>query len=437
MKQFLMKAVAPLVLLAAVLGYWMFQSGTNIPSPVLPDLSQASEKAAAAIRREAARSADEPRSADRRGNFAKVLLAHQFDAAAAEEFRIASLLEPHDYRWRYLQGLSTTPLSRKAAAECFREAAELNPKSWLPRLRLAELLLAETNLSEAEPLIREARRLAPTEIRPALTEIRWMILQQSFADAVAASERLRDRGIRVRELAELHAQALFRLGRTQESQVMIRETQNDDLAPAGWNDPLAGSVLAFSTDPVDIIAEAKSLAASGNLLQAASLLQSNRRAAVHPEYYPTLARIIIEAKQPAAAISVIDEGLQGSPDSPMLLQLRGNALFMLNRLPEAEQSFRSAIQRKPDFAIARFNLAHCLLKTSGRSAAISELEAVLGVAPEMSTARLMLAGLLMDEGRFGEAQEQVQALDAMLPSDEPELQELRNRLSAISIRDQN
>ncbi|MGV2334930.1 MAG UNVERIFIED_CONTAM: hypothetical protein LVR18_12710 [Planctomycetaceae bacterium] len=55
----------------------------SVAPPLLPDLSTASEAAMAAILREAKLAEADPRIALLRGNFACVLLAHQFDSAAA------------------------------------------------------------------------------------------------------------------------------------------------------------------------------------------------------------------------------------------------------------------------------------------------------------------------------------------------------------------
>jgi len=424
----LILALTALVAMAAALGPLMLRQ--PVVPPILPDLSTASEVAIAVILREAKLAQADPRAAQLRGNLACVLLAHQFDSAAAVEFRIASELDPQSFRWKYLQGLAESPASRSRAMDCFRAATALHKDSWLPQLRLAELLLAENQPQAASELIADSRRLAPNELRPALAEIRLQLLLQQPAAALALAEQLRSAAVHVRDLSELYAAALFQLGRSQEARAAALELQNESLEPAGWNDPFAASVLAFSTDPADLIAAARSHAITGNYaLGITRLKAAHSRAADHPDYFPTLARLLLENGEAMEAVRVADEGLERFPRSPLLLHLRGSSLFLLGQLPDAERCFREALQLKPDLALARLNLAHCLLKSTGRPEAISTLEDTLRTAPEMRPARLLLASLLLDEHRLVEAADQLQKLQQLLPPDHAELRQLQSRLT--------
>jgi predicted Zn-dependent protease len=202
-----------------------------------------------------------------------------------------------------------------------------------------------------------------------------------------------------------------------EAQRLAFELQQETLPSAGWNDPYAAATLAFSTDPADLIAESRSLAAFGNLQQAASMLHAERaRAVLHPDFFPVLARLLLESGQTTAALQECDEGLRRTPNSAVLHHLRGSAMFLADRNTEAIGSFRRALELKPDLALARFNLAHCLLKTGDRSSAIMTLMDTLQSAPEMSAARLMLAGLLLDESREQDATDQLRILEQLLPA---------------------
>lgn len=407
-----------------------------VPAPNSPDLTNTAPTARTAIAQTLAAAAAEPATAERRGDLGKVLLAHQFDAAAATEFRIASQLAPRDFRWKYLQGLAETPFSRSSALDCFQTAASLNPTSWLPHSRIAELLLAENRLTEAASHIQNARKLAPNELRPALAEIRLLLLQKQPADASKSAESLRSRGISVRELVELHAQALFQLQQTTTARSIAQELQNEELAPAGWNDPIAAAVLVWSTDPQDILTEARSLAASGRLPQAEQLLlNSSSRASSHPEYFNTLSRIQLESGKPDAALQTAETGLKKNPAAPNILLAQGNALFLLNRLPAAAQSYSLALQHKPDLARARFNLARCQLQTGQIPAAVASLHETLRSTPEMTAARLLLAGLLLNQNQTSEATAQLQILATQLPESDPQLTALRKQLHSQQTTD--
>lgn len=295
----------------------------SITPPVIPDLSGASPRALAAIQREAEQALAQPASPLLRGQLGMVLLAHQYDAAAALEFAAAARLAPGEFRWPYLQGLAEISRSRSAASSCFRTAAELNPQAWQPKLRLAELLLAENQTNLAAPLIAAARKIAPDELRPALTEVRLLLIQQNIPAADAALKPLRTRGILVRDLVELDAQIQFRLNRSDEAAAASRTLEDEQLPAAGWNDPWAAATLAYSTDPADTISQARSLAASGNLSAAAGMLVAARYLAEdHPDYFPVLTRILLEAGHPDQALQSADQGLEKLPRSPQLLHLK-------------------------------------------------------------------------------------------------------------------
>ena len=424
------------LLLTIVTAIVLLNRPPAVAPPTTPNLSDTAAAARAAITQALAAAVADPDSPERRGDLGKALLAHQFDAAAASEFHYASLLAPLDFRWKYLQGLAETPFSRTAALDCFQAAATLNPSAWLPHARSAELLLAENRLLDAAAQIRTARRLAPDELRPALAEIRLLLLQKQPAAARIAAESLAARGTLVRELVELQAQALFQLNQTEAARLISRQLQNEELTPAGWNDPLAAAVLAWSTDPEDILNQARSLAASGNFTQAEQLLlNSTARAASHPEFITTLARIQLESGKPEIALNTTDSALKDYPNAPAILLARGNALFLLERINDAAQSYALALQHKPDLAHARFNLARCQLRQGQSNEATESLLETLRTAPEMTAARLVLAGLLLNQKQTSEATKQLQILITQLPNSDPQLSALLAQLQTLQTTD--
>ncbi|GDX93895.1 hypothetical protein LBMAG46_39050 [Planctomycetia bacterium] len=424
------------LLLTIVTAIVLLNRPPAVAPPTTPNLSDTAAAARAAITQALAAAVADPDSPERRGDLGKALLAHQFDAAAASEFHSASLLAPLDFRWKYLQGLAETPFSRTAALDCFQAAATLNPSAWLPHARSAELLLAENRLLDAAAQIRTARRLAPDELRPALAEIRLLLLQKQPAAARIAAESLAARGTLVRELVELQAQALFQLNQTEAARLISRQLQNEELTPAGWNDPLAAAVLAWSTDPEDILNQARSLAASGNFTQAEQLLlNSTARAASHPEFITTLARIQLESGKPEIALNTTDSALKDYPNAPAILLARGNALFLLERINDAAQSYALALQHKPDLAHARFNLARCQLRQGQSNEATESLLETLRTAPEMTAARLVLAGLLLNQKQTSEATKQLQILITQLPNSDPQLSALLAQLQTLQTTD--
>ncbi len=427
------------ILLVSIIGVSSLLNRTPAPpAPAKLQTSDASPAARAAIEQSLAKAIADPASPECRGELGKVLLAHQFDAAAAAEFQIASTLAPRDFRWKYLLALAESPFSRSSALQHFTEAAELNPSSWLPPARIAELLLAENRLGEASTQITVARSIAPDEIRPALAEIRLLLLLKQPENARNAAAALAARGIRVRELYELHAQALFQLKQPEAARNLARQLEDEELTAAGWNDPFAAAVLVWSTDPADLLLQARSLAAIGRLTEATRLLQSGaNKASTHPDYYPTLSRLLLEDGHATKALEVASTALRHNPTAPSLHLAQGNALFTLGQRPAAADSFRQALLHKPDLSRARFNLAICLLQSNDIAAATTTLAETLHSAPEMTAARLLIAGLLLDQKHLSEASHHLQILKTQLPANDPQLTDLLTRLSQLQTTDQN
>jgi len=63
--------------------------------------------------------------------------------------------------------------------------------------------------------------------------------------------------------------------------------------------------------------------------------------------------------------------------SPALYFAAGNLYFQLNRLPEAETAYRTALEKMPAFDRARANLARILIQQEKTDAAIKELQHIL------------------------------------------------------------
>ena len=109
----------------------------------------------------------------------------------------------------------------------------------------------------------------------------------------------------------------------------------------------------------------------------------------------------------------------------------------LGQRPAAADSFRQALLHKPDLSRARFNLAICLLQSNDIAAATTTLAETLHSAPEMTAARLLIAGLLLDQKHLSEASHHLQILKTQLPANDPQLTDLLTRLSQLQTTDQN
>jgi tetratricopeptide (TPR) repeat protein len=142
-----------------------------------------------------------------------------------------------------------------------------------------------------------------------------------------------------------------------------------------------------------------------------------------------------QSGKPEAALLTAETALKNTPKSPTLLSAQRNALFLLDRIPAAIQSYSLALQQKPDLARARFNLARCQLQAGQITDATNSLLETLRTAPEMTAARLLMAELLLKQKHVSEASKQLQILSTQLPDSHPQLKALLKQLNAPQTTD--
>src|SRR5436309_1590143 len=151
---------ALLVQLLAVAGWYIFRPAPAKPPAV--DLSHAEPEVASAVQSALSGVDSEPRSAAAWGKLGMVLRAHDFEAESVQALREAERLDPVDPRWPYLQGLTLILAKPDDGLACLRRAAERSPADRpQPRLRLAEFLLEQGRVDEAEAAVRSVGESDP------------------------------------------------------------------------------------------------------------------------------------------------------------------------------------------------------------------------------------------------------------------------------------
>lgn len=124
----------------------------------------------------------------------------------------------------------------------------------------------------------------------------------------------------------------------------------------------------------------------GVVIVAIPMPQSDFRAL---DYYNTSAYLVARGNYRAAR-ELSDRGIEVNPAVADLWFVRGNSLFLLQDFPLAKESFEKAIQLKPGFAAAHFNLAQTFNKMSDPASARREATLALQLDPEHQQAREFL-----------------------------------------------
>lgn len=116
--------------------------------------------------------------------------------------------------------------------------------------------------------------------------------------------------------------------------------------------------------------------------------------------------LALERIEEARTIAGGDAGLENQA---------GQLLGQLGRLDEAAAAFRRAVERDPDLAAARFNLAMAELGRGNMDAALAALQAVTGRWPRIAAGWLQLGGVLNGLGRYAEAEQALRRHNRIAP----------------------
>jgi Flp pilus assembly protein TadD len=123
------------------------------------------------------------------------------------------------------------------------------------------------------------------------------------------------------------------------------------------------------------------------------------------------------------AIAVVQPALERYPTEPSLLEIRGRAQLAAGDHGGAVGTFRTLVDAQPqNLASAQFLLAQALAGTGRTDAVQTELEATLKSDPTHDEARLVLARLLIREGKLEAAEQRVSELGKTLADDPAKLE---------------
>jgi tetratricopeptide (TPR) repeat protein len=334
-----------------------------------------------------------------------ILLGHGLPPAAARAcFAEAGRLDPRQPRWPYLQGVSLADADGAAALPHLRRAADLcgdDPDA--PRLRLAELLLAQGRPDEAAAQFRRTIGHRPDNARAHLglarlaAERNALVEAQSHLDVAALADETRKASRLL--LAEVHQ-------RQGDAEAAAGELRRAAALPedASWPDPFLDDVARLHTGKQFALERADRLLQAGQTGEALTVLLDTVRDYPEADWgWLLLGRVYLERKELYLAEEALGKAVALAPESVEPQFYLGLALYFQGKHQPAADHFRRATRLKPSFGLAHYNLGHCLLHLGDRKGATEAFRTAIACKPDYANAHVNLAELLLGDGQKTEA----------------------------------
>jgi len=298
------------------------------------------------------------------GEMGLILMAAEYDAAAAACYSNAQALAPDDMRWPYYLGqLYRIKGERAKAAEFFLRALELRPGDLATLVWLGEMYLDQDRPEAAAPLFIKAVSVEPRSAAALSGVGRSALASRDYARAVEYLERALSIDQRASSVHYPLAMAYRGLGDLEKAETHLRQR---------------GDGKATPTDP---------------------LMQEYYRLLQSAQSYAVLGVRALENGRWAAAAESFRKGLELAPDDPSLRHRLGTALLMAGDVPGASEQFEETLRRSPEFAKAHFSLGVILESNGRRQEAIKRFAAAVKYQPNYPEALLGLAEALRASGR--------------------------------------
>jgi len=418
---------------ALALGLWGAWAALTRPPIVAPptlDLSGCSPALAELVSQVQSSLAASPQDAELWGRLGMVLFANQFDPEPLACFAQAERLAPRDFRWPYLYGLAIASTNREAAVEAFQRALQRRDDQGVVHNRLGELLLELGRFDQAATHLQAAQRLQPTAPRPLAALARLELARGNLPQARRWAERAVRADPQQRALHELLATIQQRAGDATAAVATLQLAEGLPDEPLGWHDPVAGPALEFRRDPGWQLEQAEMLLSEGRHPEAVRLLQQSLRDDDrNPQSYCVLARAWLQMGEQKRAAEVLEQAAARHPNSPEVRFQGGVLSFLAKDYQEAARLFRAAIEAKPDYGLAHYNLGHALEQLGQVEAALAAFELAARYRPTHTGAHTNAGRILLDQGHVEAAREHLEVSVRFAPGDREArqlLQQLRD-----------
>lgn len=375
--------VAALAILAATGGYVAWRHGAAPPPPpveladVDPEVAEAIEAARAAVRRQ-------PRSGEAWGRLGMVLYAHGCEAEAAVCFGHAEPLDPDNPRWPYYRALITLLDHPADGLRHLERAAAIDRDQFVPRLRLAEVLLENGQADEATRHFGKVLLVEPREPRANLGMAQvafrngdWATSRGHLAKAVAVAPGSKP----VRALlAEIHFREGDQTAAAAQLAVLAKLPDNQS-----WPDPYLARLQPLRVGLKGRLGEAERLLSQGQTEAAVGRLREVvvRYPAAHQGHY-MFAQLMLQAGKGAAAEAAAREAVRLNEAGVDQRYLLGLALAQQGKHGEAAAAFREVLRQQPGVSPARHRLGCCQRELGELEAAVASFRAAILHKPDVA-----------------------------------------------------
>jgi tetratricopeptide (TPR) repeat protein len=416
---------------AGAMGGWYWSHRAPSLTPPMPDLDGIDPAVAAVLTKERQAVLAAPRDATAWARFGEALEVFNYRKDALVCFAQAQHLDPRQPRWPYHQGLLLLWDNAEEAVPHLRRAVELcGPGDADPtgamRLRLSETLLAQGYSDEAEGGFRALLQRDSLHPRVHLGLGRLAMHRQQWQEALhhlrqAAADSRTARGAAI-ALAQLHE----RLG--EDNAAAEARAQLDRLPPdPPWPDPFLAEIQRFNTGKRFHLMQADRLFKQGRTREAIAMYgQVVNDYPDADDAWFALGQALYWAGDFVHAEGVLRKTVALSPRFAEAHNYLGLARLAQGRR-DAVDAFRTAIECKPDFALAYSNLGRCLLKQQDVSGALDAFRAAVRCKPNYAAAHTELAELLHQNHRDTEALDEVRQALRLNPGD-ARAKQLREKL---------
>ena len=333
------------------------------------------------------------------------------------------------------------------ATPLVEEVLKKNPRDNDALIARANIALAQGKATAAIADIRAVQRDQPNSI-PLQRALARAYLQND--DRTLAEETLRaavqahqsDVNLRL-DLARL----LARTNRSDQALPMLQKLATEQPDNRAVLEELFGAQMARKDNvaakkTAALMAAAKAGQPAGNYMTGMAELAEGKTDAARnaferalelspasAEPVAALVRLDLMQKKPEQAVARLDKLLTESPSNPTLINMRAEVLATMNRLPDAEAGFRSAIAKSPAWTSPYRGLAAVQLAGGKTDAAIQTLREGMGATKQSP---VLITDLAAVYERYGRIDDGVALYEGLLKAN-PEATALANNLAMLLV----